>query len=364
MRIAMICREMPPVGGGAGAVALQLARELVVAGHKVIFFTMQYGNQAVEEHVDGVRVLRIPCGRRSVTSARLVEMLRFLRSTRRRLREEHATAPFDIVHAHSILPEGAIPLMRGFNVRTVITAHGSDVPGYNPDRYSVAHRAAAVWWRSTVRRTDVVTAPSAFLSGLIRRAAPDCQVHIIPNGIDGDLFAESDEKSGILIVSRLVPRKNTHLALEALRGLPATRVDIVGDGPELPRLKAQARTLPHHTIRFHGWLEHGTPTWRELYERSRFLVFMSSQENFPVNLLEAQLAGLVTVASDIPGNREALGEEAEFVAVGIEPLKARLGSLMAEPSASLNVRGLRARRRVQNEFLWPRIRDRFLRLYH
>lgn len=363
MRIAMICREMPPVGGGAGAVALQLSRELVAVGHEVVFFTMRYGSQSAEDQVDGLRVIRIPCGRRRVSNARLVEMLRFLRSTRRRLREEHAAEPFDVVHAHSILPEGAVPPRRGFGCRTVITAHGSDVPGYNPDRYEFLHRAAAGLWRSTLRRADVVTAPSEFLADLIRAAEPNRSIHVIPNGIDGDLLAERDDRSGILIAARLEPRKNVRLAMEALDGLPATRVDIVGDGPELPRLKAFATKLEDHEIHFHGWLEHGSREWREAYERARFFVFMSSKENFPINLLEAQLAGLVTVASAIPSNREVLGEAAEFVPIGVEPLRSRLEALLAESSQSLNQRGHQARMRVLTTFLWPDIRERFLQLY-
>lgn len=363
MRIAMVCREMPPIGGGAGTVALQLARELVVAGHEVTFFTMQFGSQPLEELIDGVRAVRIPCGRRSITGARLVEMIRFLRSARHLLRMEHQARPFDVVHAHSILPEGAVASMRGLQARTIITAHGSDVPGHNPNRYGFVHHLTSPWWRATVHRTDAVTAPSEYLAGLIRRRAPDCHVHIIPNGIDGDLFDASDERSGMLIVARLIAAKNVDIALQAMRGLPSTRVDVVGDGPELPRLRAVAATLEEHDIRFHGWLEHGSTGWRKVYENSRFFVSMSSRENFPVNLLEAQAAELTTIASDIPGHREVLGEEAEFVPINVESLRMRLHSLMNEPPESLNERGRLGRSRVVAEFLWSKIREDFVRLY-
>ena len=363
MRIAMLCREMPPVGGGAGAVAQQLSRQLVVSGHEVDFLTMQFGDQPEEELLDGVRVVRLRCGRRSVTSARLIEMVRFLRLARRRIYVEHAARPYDVIHAHSILPEGAIGMVRGLNVRTVVTAHGSDVPGYNPDRYDVIHRIARRRWVRTLERTDAVTAPSAFLAGLIRDALPTQTVHVLPNGITADLFEDRAERDGILIVSRLVPRKNVHVALEALRGLPATTVDVVGDGPELPRLRELATTLPNHQLRFHGWLEHGSPAWREVYVRAQFFVFMSAQENFPVNLLEAQLAGLVTIASDIPSNREVLGDEAQFVDINVDALRSRLASLMDESQGELMKRGQRARERVCGEFLWPRLADRYEQLY-
>ena len=363
MRIAMICREMPPVGGGAGAVALQLARQLVIAGHEVVFFTMQYGDQSTHESVHGVRIVRIHCGRRDITSARTTEMLRFLMSARRKLRSEHSIKPFDVVHAHSVLPEGAALVLHEPRARTVITAHGSDVPGYNPDRYELLHRAVAGWWRAVVEKADVVTAPSEFLAGLIRQAAPDRDVLVIPNGIEADLFAESDERDGVLVVARLVPRKNVDIVLEALREIPATRVNIVGDGPQLSMLRELSANLDHHDIHFHGWLEHGSQEWRSLYERSRFFLFMSSQENFPVNLLEAQLAGLVTIASDIPSNREVLGNDAEFVAIDAASLRMRLLHLMSESLEMLSKRQRRARDRVTGNFLWPSVSQKFLDAY-
>lgn len=363
MRIAMLCREMPPVGGGAGAVALQLSRQLVVAGHEVDFLTMQFGDEPDEERVDGVRVVRLPCGRSSVASARLIEMVRFLRLARRRIRVEHSARPYDVIHAHSILPEGAIGVMRGLDVRTVVTAHGSDVPGYNPDRYEIIHRVARRYWVRTLDRTDVVTAPSEFLAGLIRDALPTQTVQIIPNGISPDLFGDRSERDGILMVSRLVPRKNVHIALESLRGLPPTTVHVVGDGPELPKLRAIAATLPDHEIRFHGWLKHGGAEWREVYERARFFVFMSEQENFPVNLLEAQLAGLLTIASDIPSNREVLGDAANFVKIDSTALRQEIIDAMRWPEAELRQRSQTAKRRVVAAFAWTSLLPRYLEAY-
>jgi glycosyltransferase involved in cell wall biosynthesis len=251
---------------------------------------MHFGDQPDQEMVDGVRVLKLPCARCSVTAARLIEMIRFLRLARHRIRVEQAAQPYDVIHAHSILPEGAVGVMRGPDVRTVVTAHGSDAPGYNPDRYGVVHRIARPWWVRTLERTDVVTAPSAFLAELIRNAHPTQTVHVIPNGIITNLFEDRAERGGILIASRMMPRKKVHVALEALRGLPTTTVDVVGDGPELPRLRELAATLTTHQIGFHSWLQHGSPVWRDVHERARFFVFMSAQENFPMDLLEAQLA--------------------------------------------------------------------------
>ncbi len=356
-----MCREIPPVGGGAGAVALQLSRELVRGGHAVDLYTMAFGDAPLEETIGGVRVFRVPSQRRYETHARLAEMALFVVRARRALRRRHADAPYDVIHAHSILPEGLAASFTGHTARIVLTAHGSDVPGYNPDRYGIVHRLSAPLWRRTLRRADAVTSPSAHLAGLIRAAQPDADVTVIPNGIDLDLFEPASQRSGILIVARLVARKNVTMVLQALDGMAAQTVHIVGDGPERARLEALAARLEDHEVHFHGWLDHGGTKWRRLYETSRFFVFMSAQENFPINLLEAQLAGLVIVASDIPSNREVLGPQAILVPLDAAALSARLEGLAAMDTQELTRIGDAAHERVASSFSWPNVRDRFER---
>ena len=44
---------------------------------------------------------------------------------------------YDILHAHFIFPDGILASLvsKYTGIPFVITTHGSDVPGYNPDRY-------------------------------------------------------------------------------------------------------------------------------------------------------------------------------------------------------------------------------------
>jgi glycosyltransferase involved in cell wall biosynthesis len=324
---------------------------------------MSFGPNRSEEVIDGVRVHRVPSGRRHATHARVDEMAVFVRRSRSLLRRLHAEHPFDVVHAHSILPEGLVPIGLDPTVRTVITAHGSDVPGYNPDRYQLVHRMVAPVWTMAFRRADAVTSPSRNLAELIRTAEQGAAVEVIPNGIDLATFSPGTEREGILVVARLVRRKNVALLLEALDGMTPQAVHIVGDGPERARLEALARDLAPHTVHFHGWLEHGSDEWRRLYETSRYFVFMSSQENFPINLLEAQLAGLIVVASDIPGNREAVGPSAHLVAPNRSALHDRLVALAAMADGERESAAQTARNHVIKNFGWTDITRRYITVY-
>jgi glycosyltransferase involved in cell wall biosynthesis len=364
MRILVVTREIPPVGGGAGTVALALSRALVRKGHEIHVVTMGLPDLPRTESIDGVAVHRLDVGRTLRDRVGLFVMARFVvaawRAGRRLLRE----SDFDLIHAHAVVPDGFVArwLGRSRRIPVAITAHGSDVPGFNPDRFRYAHRLVAPVWRRVVSGTAVLVSPSEYLAGLIGAVAPEAEVEVIPNGIDTGLFPEPRSgRAGFLIVSRLARAKGHHLFLEALRQVPRRQsVDIVGEGVERTQLQEMAQRL-EHDVEFHGWLEHGSPSWRELYVSSRFFVLPSRAENFSVTLLEAQVAGLVVLASDIPGNREVMGSEAMFFAeLTPAAIAETIEQVLDMSDDELDRRGRHARERVSREFGWDAVADRYL----
>src|SRR5690606_38869276 len=116
---------------------------------------------------------------------------------------------FDLVHAHAIIPDGMIGSWL-LDTPLFLTAHGSDVPGYNPDRFGLAHHAMTPLWHRTLSHARAVVTPSEHLKGLIVARRPGQQVHVIPNGVHLDLFGTpaAEREDAFLIVSRLVKRKN------------------------------------------------------------------------------------------------------------------------------------------------------------
>ena len=79
-------------------------------------------------------------------------------------------------------------------------------------------------------------------------------------------------------------------------------------------------------------------------------MFPSLRENLPVVLLEAMAAGCAIVATDLPGNVEAVGDAARLVAVG-DPVALReaVVELVAQPQMRRTL-GAAARRRAVEEF--------------
>jgi glycosyltransferase involved in cell wall biosynthesis len=121
-------------------------------------------------------------------------------------------------------------------------------------------------------------------------------------------------------VSALVPYKRIELAIEACRkaGMP---LRIVGQGPELPRLRDLARGAE---VEFLGW--RGDEEIRELY-RSSALVLLPGTEDFGIVPVEAQACGTPVVAradggaceTVVPGVTGALvpGDDVEIWAEAI-----------------------------------------------
>jgi glycosyltransferase involved in cell wall biosynthesis len=294
-------------------------------------------------------------------------MALFLLQGRRQIKSLLQKNNYDLIHAHAIIPDGLLARFASNRSGTpyVITAHGSDVPGYNPDQYGFTHWLAGKCWRGSLQQAAAVVTPSNHLANLIRKQRPGFPVTVIPNGIDVNILCPKEKNRQFLIVSRLVRRKNYDLFLEGLAGIKEPQeVHIVGQGPMQDELKAIAEKIPQHDIRFHGWLVNGSRPWQELFETSRFFVFPSSSENFPINLLEAQLAGLVVLASDIEGNREVLGEQAVYFSeLTSEGIGRTLREVLGWSDSEYEALGNKARQRVVDNFSWTAIVNSYNRVF-
>lgn len=155
------------------------------------------------------------------------------------------------------------------------------------------------------------------------------KIHLIPNGIDTDLFRPlpsetrvllkqkwgvSDKRNVLLFVGRLVRQKNPALAIRLLRQIPGDLL-IVGDGIQREYLKILARFLGvQNHVRFLGLLS--TQELIECYNIADVMLLPSFFEGLPFVLLEALACGTPVVASDIPGVKEVLkGNEGILVSL-------------------------------------------------
>ena len=361
----MLNYEFPPIGGGAGPVTLELCRQLVKFGHHVDVVTMAYDNLSGFECLDGVNIYRTPALRKRPNICHTHEMATYLGGALPKVLQLARQVRYDVIHCHFIFPTEPLALLvsKITGVPFLVTCHGSDVPGHNPDRFGLLHKLLLPGWCFLVRRTPLIISPSESLKRLIRKQAPYANVKVIPNGFNTDMFQPAAKEKTILLCSRILPHKGFQYAIEAIKQLaPDWTVNIIGDGPFLPRLKriAEGSETP---INFLGWLDRGDRRFRRLFETGSIFIFPSEAENFPTVLLEAMAAGMAIITSTAGGCPEVVGQAALLVEPrDTEGIRLQLERLIA--SEDLRLKLSRAARKRTDQFSWPIVSKKYIEYYH
>jgi len=373
MRILTLSYEFPPIGGGGSGVVKGLSEEFVRMGHDVDVVTMGFRGLPDSDTVNGISVYRVDCGRKSESKCTVREALRYVFRARSMVRNLLDKNVYDIVHTHFIFPDGVVALneVAPRGIPFIITAHGSDVPGYNPKMFfRLVHPFLIYLWRKITRASALLVSPSKTLACLIESVQPGTPVAVIPNGISRDKFTPGRKKDQILVATRLVQRKGVQYLLKALAdqetGWPAI---VVGSGEYQDTLRTLNKELGE-PAKMIGWLSNESDEFRDLLQQSAIYVLPSDFENFPVSLLEAMAAGSAIVTTKGHGCEEVVGDAAELVTPGsenetqcVEEIRAALQRITTEPGYA-ELLGKRARERLENNFTWQAVSQTYLAAYN
>jgi len=362
MRILTLCYEFPPLGGGGARVVSELAPELVEAGHDVDVVTMGSRGLPRTETLHGVRVHRVPCIRRRPHYCTTPEAATYLIGALPVIRRLLAARRYDVTHAHFIFPDGLLAwsIKRKAGVPYVITAHGSDVPGYNPDRLEFTHGLLSPLWKWVTGGAASIVCPSNSLRSLVEAQGPEAPIAEIPNGIHPDKYRPDRPKSRrILVATRMLERKGVQFLLDALDGLELEHeVHLAGDGPYLPTLREKAERMRLPVV-FHGWMDNASSEFGHLHESSDIYVLPSESENFPIGLLEAMTAGMAVITTSGTGCEEVVGDAALLVPPRDSgALRVALKRLVDDPELTARL-GRAARQRVESRFSWSTVGARY-----
>jgi len=202
------------------------------------------------------------------------------------------------------------------------------------------------------------------------------RLRVVPEGIDASawsavagqaeqLRSESGREPTILSVARQYRRKNTASLLRALERLrvvrPDVRLRIVGEGPELGRLRALARRLDlADSVQFLGSVE-GIRVLQREYASADVFCLPSLQEGFGIVFLEAMAAGLPIVAVRAGATPEVIPHDE--VSLLVEPdddeaLAGALDRLLADAGLRRKLGDAGARR--WQAYDWPIVARLFL----
>jgi glycosyltransferase involved in cell wall biosynthesis len=217
---------------------------------------------------------------------------------------------------------------------------------------------------STRRRASAIIVGSRDTWKQEPQWAHDKCVYIPENGIDPGRFSlkvERDIREPLraAFVGRLVPYKGADMLLEAAAPLVREgrlELDIIGDGPEMPRLKEMVeRESIQAGVQLPGWVEHARV--QERLCQSDILAFPSIREFGGGVVLEAMALGLAPVVVDYGGPAELITPETGIaVPIGnrgaiVGGFRRVLGDLVEHPER-IRPMGRAARERVLRLFTW------------
>src|SRR3954471_17609754 len=351
MRILHLAKYYWPRSGGMERVVQGLAEGAAVLGHQVEVV-------AVETVGRAGRPMR---QRSSVTRAFSLAALRAQEIAPGYIAAAWKRA--DIIHVHHPHPLADVAcLLRARRTPVVVTQHADSRRGiYSPATRLVLWRAAAV-----------VVPSRAHLALSSELAGHESKVEVIPFGIDQTRWevVPPPPPGGApraIFIGRLAAYKGLDVLLRALERVPELRLDIVGAGPEGPRLRTLAQALAvTDRVRWYG--EYPDEDLPRRMADADFLVLPSVtvEEMFGLVVLEAMAAGRPVITTAVPS---AVREVNVPGVTGLEvplrdvPALARALETLSRDSERRRSMGEAGRKRVAERFTQTAMAAKHIELY-
>ena len=301
-----MCPYAWDAAGGVQVHVDDLARQLVARGHDVAVL-------APHDRGPGGRaagaVLRVPY--RGTVAPIAPSPLAI-----RRLSRVFARLAPDVVHVHEPLaPSTAMWATLASPAPVVATFHAF------LDR-SRAMELAAPLLRTVARRLAASIAVSEAAAAFLRRAVPELEPVVIPNGVDVAAFEGAEPAAlpagrRIAWIHRLDPQKGFGVALEAFSALvgdvPDARLVVGGEGRDRGLVEGLTEAV-RSRVTMLGTVAHADVSGI-LRGSEAAIAPATGQESFGIAVVEAMAAGVPVVASDIAGYREVVRDRRDGLLV-------------------------------------------------
>jgi glycosyltransferase involved in cell wall biosynthesis len=375
--VVMIISDVHPWSGGTQKQALSLAGELRLQGVSLFLLDMQHrllrtgarkyaGFWPYFEIHEHIKVTHLPTLQRLPAWSFLVTFLIWAYVNRNR---------FQIIHAHGTA-FGVIGSLVGWLLRKKLVVK---IPGLAAVQYlqgDALPRRLRRW--ILMRRVDRFTTVSSEMVQALREIGIQPQkIALLPNGVPFTEASDNDDAAAlkrellgnagvqvVLYVGRLAEVKGVDLLLTVWASMPHIKEAVlllVGDGPLREDLEATVRRLGlQASVKFLG----PQADVSKFYSMADLFVLPSRSEGMSNALLEAMVAGVPSVASDVGGNRDVIKDAETGFLVNWEETAAcadLLRDLLADFHRRQTV-GEAAKKRV-HEFALPCVAGRYRQLY-
>lgn len=375
MKILMLTWEYPPrIVGGIARVVNDLSKRLIKDGHDVYVITYREGNAPYYENDKGVNVYRVD--NYMINPNNFIDWIMQLNFNMiAKVNELIAKGEkFDVVHAHDwLVAYVAKTLKNSYDLPLVSTIHATE-SGRNSGIHDETQRYINdTEWMLTYESSEVIV-NSKFMKNELQRlfGLPYEKINVVANGINTTAYTgiekdynfrrqyAADNEKIILFMGRLVYEKGVQHLISAMSKILANYHDaklvIAGKGGMLDELKAQVNNMGlSPKVYFTGYLN--SKQVSKMYKCADISVFPSTYEPFGIVALEAMLAGVPTVVSDVGGLNE-------IVEHGVDGMKSYAGNpnsladsilaLLFNPELCDNI-SKKAKQKVKNEYNWAKI---------
>ncbi len=387
LRVLMLSWEFPPVVvGGLGRHVQHLSTALVAAGHEVTVVTRHAPGAPLEEHVEGVRVLRAPADPPLFplsTPSLLAWTMAFNHTLTRAALRAAETGGYDVIHAHDwLVTHAAVTLSEHLDLPLVATIHATEVgrhQGWLPGEMNKCIHSVEQWLGHLAKQVLVC-------SGYMRREVtrlldlPADKVDVVPGGVEVSVWQPparsvsavrwryAGEGPLVGFAGRLVYEKGVQDLIAAMPQLrahhPGLRVVISGDGPHRHELADEVRGRRlQRAVSFTGFLDAGELS--AVLAAVDAVVLPSIYEPFGMVALEAAAAGTPLAVAATGGLTEIVepGETGvTFPAKDPDGLAGAVSTLLANPSFAQRVAG-NARALVTERYAWAAVARRTVEAY-
>lgn len=184
-----------------------------------------------------------------------------------------------------------------------------DIEGFQDQPLNVKYKILRFLYSKSLKHSAVVIVPSKGLYELcLKWGVPKAKLRLIYNSVDtlaANTKHPTHKEYNLITVCRLVPWKGIDelIIYVAKRKL---KLLVVGDGPERAGLQALANSI-HADVVFEGEVTHQRVA--ELLPLSELFVLNSQYEGLPHALIEARVAGVLSVGRAGTGSSEVINDD-------------------------------------------------------
>lgn len=341
--ILVLNYEFPPIGGWAAPVSYDLCKWYVDNGFSVDVITMWFKDLPKHEKKDWINIYRVKCLRSRKEICHPYEQLTYLISWYFKAKKLLKQKKYDVCHCHFILPTWilALILKKKYWLKYSVTSHGSDVPWYNPNRFTFLHKFTPKLLRKIINNAEIIISPSQYLKNLIKKNIKwiNKDIEIIPNWIDTNKFIPLKKEKIIIWTWRLWPLKWLHLLAKAFSEIKNTnwfKLHILWDWPLMNELKKIQKQSKNEII-LHWWIDNKSKEYATILGKSTIFCLPSVSENGPISILEWMSSWCIILTTASTGCIEMTEWIWIYINPTVESIKEQLESLIENPDSFKNL---------------------------